>query len=62
MTIVMVLFESKRNEEGCRCKIIKCYEGFLRKYCFRSVNVTLQEILNFFQINPGVIVRYFRSL
>ena len=50
MTIVMVLSESKRNQEGCRCKIIKCHEGFVRKYCFGSVNVKLQEILIFFQI------------
>ena len=62
MTIVMVLSESKRNQEGCCCKIIKCHEGFVRKYCFGSVNVKLQEILIFFSNCPGVIVRYFRSL
>ena len=50
MTIVMVLSESKRNQEGCRCKIIKCYEGLVRKYCFGSVNVKLQEILIFFKL------------
>ena len=50
MTIVMVLSESKRNQEGCCCKIIKCYEGFVRKYCFGSVNVKLQEILIFFKV------------
>ena len=36
-----------RKETKKDVAAVKCYEGFKRKYCFRSVNVKLQQILIF---------------
>ena len=54
MTIVMVLSESKENEEGCRYKMLRrIQEKVLFHIC---------KLKKKYQITPGVIVRYFRSL